>query len=635
MSQRNGSKLAACLVAITCTAAIELAALADELTAPPANPAAERSVMQDLRQGETQSALQAGEELYKRGEYSLARERLQAAVANDAKDPEALLFLGLAELRLDDPGKAAEAWGKLQETAKDPRLSQEVGRMRTILLREASERAAREALAQERRRLGQSTDPRTVAVATFRNVGSPQYAPLGKALAAMLIDNLSALPGITVLEREQVEALEEEAKLSESVLVEKGTAVRVGKLLRAGRVSAGSHADWTASPTHLKLDALLVDVDGGSTLTAAQSQADAEEFFRLVPSVAAMFAAALNQPVSSLPPQAKQKIEQEHTHSLPATLAFGKALDGLDHHDVQAALEACKEVEKTDPNFKLAKKKCAFVPVTWLSAQGVAATMESTAFAMAGAETTSSYLVPGIVGALVIGGIAGGTYAAVHNGGGGGGGAGGGATSGNNPPQINGVSDRTVGAGQTASIDMTCNDPDGTSTTLANPNPPPGSTFSQTSGNPATGRYRQQTNSGEVGQTFTAHFTCTDSGTPPAGTSADATIRVVQAPQPTPTTPAPTPTPRQCQGLGTGCKSGSQCCSNNCDTELLTCCVALQRSCTTPRDCCTATAGSADCQGGLCCLPDGTPCSGNANSIVSDPTCCAGTCGFGLCGNPG
>src|SRR5207237_1268789 len=90
----------------------------------------------------------------------------------------------------------------------------DVGRMRTILLREASERAARDALEQERRRLGERTDPRTVAVATFRNVGTPAYAPLGKALAAMLIDNLSALPGIKVLEREQVEALEQEAKLS-------------------------------------------------------------------------------------------------------------------------------------------------------------------------------------------------------------------------------------------------------------------------------------------------------------------------------------------------------------------------------------------------------------------------------------
>src|SRR5207237_5185328 len=113
-----------------------------------------------------------------------------------------------------------------------------------------------------------------------------EYAPRGKALAAMLIDNLSGLPGLKVLEREQVQALEDEARLSGTGLVTKGTAVRAGKLLRAGRVTAGSHADWTASPTHLRLDSLLVDVDAGSTLTTAESKAQAEEVFRLGPAVA-------------------------------------------------------------------------------------------------------------------------------------------------------------------------------------------------------------------------------------------------------------------------------------------------------------------------------------------------------------
>jgi hypothetical protein len=376
-----------------------------------------------------------------------------------------------------------------------------------------------------------------------------------------------------------------------------------------------------------------VDVDAGSTLTTAESQAQAEEFFRLVPSVATSFATALNQPLSSMPAEVKQKVQEQHTHSLPAVLAFGKALDGLDHHDTQAALEACKEVEKADPNFKLAKKKCAFVPLAWLSPEGVAAAMESTAFAMAGGATTPSYLVPGIIGALVVGGIAGGTYAAVHNGGGGGGG-GGLNPPGNNAPQLNGVSDRTVGAGQTAAIDMTCNDPDGTVTTIANPNPPPGSSFTQTSGIPASGRYRQQTTANQVGQSFTARFTCDDSGNPPASTSKDATIRVVQQAQPTPTTAlAPTPTPRVCQSLGTQCNPQipTQCCSNNCDPELTTCCVATRGSCSNPEDCCTVPSGFQACQGGSCCLPDNFQCSGSGNQIVADPDCCGGTCYFGFC----
>jgi hypothetical protein len=199
------------------------------------------------------------------------------------------------------------------------------------------------------------------------------------------------------------------------------------------------------------------------------------------------------------------------------------------------------------------------------------------------------------------------------------------------------VSDRTVGAGQTASIDMTCNDPDGTVTTIANPNPPPGSSFTQTSGVPASGRYRQQTTANQVGQSFTARFTCNDSGNPPASTSKDATIRVVQQAQATATTaagppPTPTPTPVVCQVLGTQCNPQipSQCCSNNCDGELTICCVATRGSCSNPEDCCTVPSGFQACQGGSCCLPDNFSCSGGAQ-IVADPDCCGGTCYFGFC----
>jgi TolB-like protein len=500
----------------------------------------------------------------------------------------------------------------LQDVTSDERLRQDLGRMRTILLREQSERAAREAVAAEQRLRAEPGDPRTVAVATFRNAGSAPYASLGKALAAMLIDNLSALPGIRVLEREQVEALEEEAKLSGTGLVESGTAVRAGKLLRAGRVTAGSHADWTASPTHLRLDALLVDVNAGTTVAGAKSEALATEFFKLVPEVATSFATALNRPVGGLETAARQKVEQEHTHSLEAVLAFGNALNGLDRHDAEAAREACKEVEKSDPNFELAKRKCAFVPLTWLSMEGVAAAMEPTAFAMAGVGAgTTSYTVPIVAGVLAAGAIAGGVYAATSGGGGGGGG--GNNQPANNPPQLNGVSNRTIAAGQTVAIDMTCRDPDGTVTTITNPNAGPGGSFSQTSGNPATGRYRQATSGGEVGQSFTVRFDCTDSGTPPASTSQSATIRVVQQAPPAPPTPTPQPTPVPCRQAGAGCSAASQCCGGQCDATPETpnsdvCCLPAGAACNPNNDfCCRGSSPGCDClppsgaPGDVCC----------------------------------
>jgi hypothetical protein len=593
--------------------------------------ASEREQAAVLLQGEAAAALKTGQDLYRNGEYALASDRLGAAVASDPRNAQALLFAGLAEVRLDNPEKAAALWARYQEVAKDEKSSTEIGRMRTILLREAAERAARDAVAREKQLAGQSTDSQTVAVETFRNAGSAEYAPLGKALAAMMIDNLSALPGVKVLEREQVQALEEEAKLAASGLVEKGTAVRAGKLLRAGRVTAGSHVDWTASPTHLKLDGLLVDVDAGTTLAAARSEALASEFYRLIPSVAEKFAAALGRPVDQLPPAAKQKVEQEHTHSLPAALAFGRALDGLDRHDTEAALKACKELEQADPNFELAKKKCAFVPPAWLSMQGVAASVEPTAFAMANIGAAGGSYWPAVVGALVVGGIAGGTAAALSGGGNGGGD---GSPPGNNPPQLNGVGDRTVAAGQTASIDMDCRDPDGTVTTIANPNPGPGGSFSQTSGNPANGRYRQTTNSSQVGQSFAVGFTCIDSGAPPASTRQNATIRVVAEAPPA----QPTPTPVPCLALETSCTQASQCCSAGCGQnpfgEGPICCSPLGGACSIANEgaeCCAGNRGdSVTCEASRCCVSFGGLCDRDAD-------CCGAPtnfCSDGFCNSP-
>ncbi len=590
---------------------------------------------------ESSPSARTAEELYQSGDFEAALVRLRAAIAENANDSKAYLLLGLVELRRNDPAAAAAAWARYEELAKDPRAAQEIGKMRTIVAREAAERAARQALDREKQIGGEGGSPRTVAVATFQNAGSAQYANLGKALAAMLIDNLTAVPGVTVLEREQVEALEKEAKLSGTGLAEKGTAVRAGRLLRAGRVAAGSHADTTATPAELRLDALLVDVSASKTVTEGKSEALANEFYKLIPAVATKFATELGTEPSQLPPAAKAKLTEEHTRSLAAAVAFGKALDGLDRHDVQSALEACKVAQREDPNFRLAKKKCGFIPAVWLSNQGIVSAVEPTALgttttaaAAAGAGGVPIW-VP-VAGALAAGGIAGGTYAAVSNGGGHGSGSNGGGTGGNAAPALSGVADRTVTAGQTAALELSCRDPEGTASTITNPQKGPGATFTETSGDPATALYQQPTNVNQVGQNFTAGFTCTDSGSPAASVQLSATIHVVSSgaePTPTPggkveptpvpvvSTPTPVPTPVSCKVLGNTCSSSFECCSSNCGVTPQSpnaCCVPPQGSCTSTPDCCLLGADST-CIAGSCCVGFGAKCTSNAD-------CCSNSC---------
>ena len=603
---------------------------------------------------DAERVLKAGEELYKKGEYSSAAQRFDAALAANSRDPKALLFASLAQMRLNNPQKAADLMGRLQQEAPDAQIAEDAGRMRTILLREAAERAAQQALTQERQLSTQRTDSRTIAVSTFRNSGSGEFAGLGKALAAMLIDNLSALPNVRVLEREQVEALEQEARLTASGLAEKSTAVRAGKLLRAGRVSAGSHADWTKSPTHLGLQALLVDVDAGTTLAESKSEALATEFFKLVPEVATSFSGALGQPPAQLPMAIQQRLEKPHTKSLPAVLAFGKALDAVDRHDMKTAQESCKVAQQHDPNFELAKRKCMFLPLVWLSMEGVIATMEPVAYAMAGSAVSTS-LVPAAIGAAVMAGVIGGSYAAFHGGDGGSDGISGPPVVPTSPPgvaapNLTGVVNRNVAAGDATAIEMQCSDPDGTATTITNPTSAPGGTFTQTSGNPSTARYRQGTNANQAGQTFMVSFVCTDSGNPPASTTRNATIRVVspEEPEPDPTAtqippPNPTPTPQVlCAQTGQFCGSPGNdgaCCDVGSGAQCIEafvaevpttlCCAPLGKACSTNGECCPQ-SGSVICDSDFtstCCVLGGGFCTTDAdccgNSFCFSFTCFA------------
>jgi TolB-like protein len=394
--------------------------------------------------------------------------------------------------------------------------------------------------------------PRTIAVAPFRNVGSGNFASLGRALESMLIDNLAHLPGVRVLDRDDVNVLIEGARHSGSDQAAEDAATRAGTLLTGG----SQLTDWTQSPTHLRLEALLVDVDAGTTIASAQSEALATEFYRLVPEVAGQFASALGQPLDALPPDVSQKIEQPDTKSIKAALLFGEALDALDRKDIEAAQKACKALENEDADFPLAKRKCAYIPLEWLALPSVESAVKGESPAAVSEELPeqatepSSYKKYALLGLLVLLLIGAGAGGYVLSQGGGGSGAPLNPASPpavNNQPSLQGVSDRSVQAGGTAAIDMQCFDPDGTASSIQNTNAGPNSSFDQAAGSPGVAHYRQPTNVDQAGQVFNVAFVCTDSGNPPASDTKTARISVLafftETASPIPTaTSAPGPT---------------------------------------------------------------------------------------------
>src|SRR5947209_5082414 len=84
----------------------------------------------------------------------------------------------------------------------------------------------------------------TIGVLYFDYAGkNAELAPLSKGLAQMLISDLAAVDTVRVVEREQLQAVLDEQKLSHSGKIDTRTAARIGKLLGARYLVLGTYFD--------------------------------------------------------------------------------------------------------------------------------------------------------------------------------------------------------------------------------------------------------------------------------------------------------------------------------------------------------------------------------------------------------
>ena len=137
----------------------------------------------------------------------------------------------------------AEALRQLQQYAReDPEgaAAREVPKTLTVLSSAQLQQEVQAAVAREREVAAAEPEPGSIAVQAFVNRGEEQYRAMAKGLAAMIIADLTKVPGLTVLEREKVQLLLDEMKLGDAGLANPDGAVRSGRLMRAEKVIVGN-----------------------------------------------------------------------------------------------------------------------------------------------------------------------------------------------------------------------------------------------------------------------------------------------------------------------------------------------------------------------------------------------------------
>ena len=191
-----------------------------------------------------------------------------------------------------------------------------------------------------------------LAIIYFDNSGGePSMDKLKKGLADMLITDLSNVSMLDIVERDKLEAILKEQKLSSSKDFDPSTAAKVGKLLGAEIILTGGYFDMMGS---LRIDARFIDVETGKILKSDGVDGATSSFFKIQKQLAWKIINNMDVKISD-----KEKKELESKEK-------SKALSFEDLNQYSNALELYDKGKKADSKKiaeKMAKKYPDFEPL--------------------------------------------------------------------------------------------------------------------------------------------------------------------------------------------------------------------------------------------------------------------------------
>ena len=227
------------------------------------------------------------------------------------------------------------------------------GRIR-VLEREQLIRTVRQSLASEAT-LPTPSAPGTVAVFPFLlQAQDSTLDPLSRAIAELLVTDLSQTERLRVLERLHVQALLDEIQLAEAGLVDPATAARGGRLLGAGQIVQGSVG---GDEQNLQLNAAVVGVSTGQPqVQTAQGSSPLSRFFDAEKALALDIYRVLG---IELTPAERERVNRRPTENLRALLLFGLGLEAEDSGNFRVAANYFSQAASTDPSFAMARDRAA------------------------------------------------------------------------------------------------------------------------------------------------------------------------------------------------------------------------------------------------------------------------------------
>ena len=194
-------------------------------------------------------------------------------------------------------------------------------------------------------------DRLTLAVMPLEKASaSEEYDGLGKALAGMLVSDLSAVDGMVLVERDRLQALLAEMELADSGFLDEQTAQRLGSGLGAQFILTGS---YSVVADAFILDARVIEVETGTIKKAANASGLVSDFVTVEKDLVEDLIEGLEVTLTS---GVRRKLySQAPTEDFGAFQKYGEGLQRQDEGDYEAAKQAYEAAVDADPEFEAAR----------------------------------------------------------------------------------------------------------------------------------------------------------------------------------------------------------------------------------------------------------------------------------------
>jgi TolB-like protein len=301
---------------------------------------------------DVQSIRDMGIAMYHARKLKLSRGFLHLALSRAPKDLAAIYYLGMVHEEMGQIDQAIQQYSRYTELSSSGSLRHTVEARIQVLVRQQMAEQIKTLLAQEAALDAAAAPENSIAVLYFTNLSNnPNYTPLQKGLAEMIITDLAQVRSLQVVERARMQLLMDEMGLGMSGLVKEETAPRMGKLLSASRIVQGTFSG--AEQNSLRIDAVLATLGTMNPAPANKISGPLEEFYQLEKDVVFNLIDVMGLRLSR---QEREAIQRIPTKNLTAFMAYCRGLDDEDQGKWQSAESEFKAAVSADPGFDAATK---------------------------------------------------------------------------------------------------------------------------------------------------------------------------------------------------------------------------------------------------------------------------------------